>query len=171
MKKSIQLLLATALLFLTSSALTPQQTHAQKMSKGDNYLNVGAGFGAYGIPIMLSYENAITDNISLGVQLNYAMKSDINYKYTYMIGGIRGAYHFNNVGPENLDLYLGLMLGYNHAQTEWIGTGTAPVATKYSGLAWGGYGGVRYFFKPKIGIFGEVGYSIGWITAGVTFKF
>jgi len=47
--------------------------------------------------------------------------------------------------------------------------GGIPTVTA-GGFAYGIYAGARYYFTPNIGIYGELGYSFGYINAGVAFK-
>lgn len=71
---------------------------------------------------------------------------------------------------DDLDLYGGLTLGNN------IISVTAPsgTITGYSAqgsyLLYGFHIGGRYYFSPTIGAFLELGYGVGYIMAGITFK-
>lgn len=155
--------------------------NAQGYKKGVNNINAGVGFGLAGI-----YGNAGMIPISVGVQIGVANKisfggivgfststyglDNFEWKYTYIMLGARGEYHF--LKPTNkLDAYAGLTLGYN------IVSVTAP--SNYSGFGYSAQGsyllfgvhvGARYAFTRNIGAFAELGYGIGYLTVGVNFK-
>lgn len=172
----------------TTVRQTPKTTVSQAQNtaggaafgKGVNYVNLGVGLGAQyggGLPIGISYDRGVTDRISIGGQIDY-YSWEYNtgyYKYTYrfMPIGLRGAYHFTELGDaEKLDVYAGLALGYFSTRF----SSDAPSSFSYSD----GYGsriflsafaGGRYFFSPKAGVFGELGYGVAWLKAGVTLRF
>jgi len=168
------LLVTLVVAFIASSAF------GQAYKKGDKMLNAGIGFGfGFGTgtadlpPISLGLQFlSLEDKISLGAIVGYASSSDKFYtdewKYTYIIAGMRGEYHFTD--SKNLDGYVGAVLGYNvvgvTTPTGYAGTYTATA----SGLFYGGVLGARYYFSPSFGIFGEAGYGISYLTAGVTLK-
>ena len=149
---------------------------AQNYKKGDNLLNIGAGFGGgFGTPIGLSFEHGFSDKISGGAYVSYSSKKEPlgawgDYKYSYILAAARASYHFS-FGGDKLDPYIGAILGYNVASAKWSGSGTAPASASAGGVLYGGHAGARYFFSEKIGIFAEVGYGVGNLNAGVTFKF
>ena len=70
-----------------------------------------------------------------------------------------------------MDGYAGATLGYAIASVSqpsgYSGTGYTAGA---SYAVFGAHLGLRYYFNPNIAIFGEVGYGVGYITAGVAFK-
>ncbi len=128
-----------------------------------------------GLPIGLSADYGITDNISLGAYAGYASTTEEfggfgKWKYTYIIVGARGAYHFQLA--DKFDTYAGVLLGYNAASVTWDGSsafsGISPTA---GGLAWSGFLGGRYRFSESIGAFAELGYGIAIVQAGINFKF
>lgn len=165
-------------------------TKAQVFEKGVSLLNVGVGFGSpyYGSgskmtipPVHASFEYGVTEKIGVGALVGYTSSvwdnsaiwgTGYKLKYSYLIVGARGAYHF--VNKEKLDAYGGLMLGYNVASSKWEypSGGTDPIGSyKAGGLALGAFLGGRYMFTEKIGAFAEIGYSIAWVSVGVTAKF
>lgn len=168
---NLKQILTTAVLTACVSTVAMSQSY----EKGDNLLNIGVGFGGtFGMPIGISYEHGFSDKISGGAYVGYASKTEnlvfADYKWTYMLGAARASYHFN-FNVENLDPYLGVILGYNYAKGEWDGGGSNAWATPSAGgVVYGGHAGVRYFFSPKIGIFAEVGYGLGNANAGIAFK-
>lgn len=162
-------LLLVAIISLFSAA----GVMAQAYSQGDKLLNVGIGVGGgFGTPIGLSYEHGFTDKISAGAYVAYANKNVPtgfgDYKYTYILTAARGSYHFD-LGVENLDTYIGALLGYNIASAKWTGTGPGNAASA-GGVIYGGHVGARYFFSEKIGVFAEGGYGVGSLNVGIAFK-
>ena len=165
-----KLALALALIGLGTTA-----SFAQTYSKGDNLVNAGIGLGGgFGTPIGLSFEHGFTDKISGGAYAAYASKTvpfgfGGDFKYTYILAAARASYHFD-FGVENLDPYLGAILGYNAASVKWAGGALPPGTNAGGGVIYGGHAGARYFFSEKIGIFAEAGYGVGNLNVGLTFK-
>lgn len=78
---------------------------------------------------------------------------------TVLSVGPRVSVHYNFV--EWLDTYATLSVGY------W-----GAVSGSISGsLAYGFNIGARYYFKPKWGLFGELGYGLGNAKFGITYRF
>ncbi len=158
-------------------------TYAQVFEKGTNAVNLGIGIGGnYGIwgsasaspNFNASYEKGIWEVggpgvISLGGFIghkSYRIK-DIDWKWNYTTIGVRGAYHYNGLDVENLDVYGGLMLGY-----------LIYNATGYTGGS-GGTGftafvGGRYMFTDNLGVYAELGggnYNLSILSLGASIKF
>ncbi len=71
-----------------------------------------------------------------------------------------------DIKADKLDVYAGLNLGTGLGVL-FPGGGNTDLAA----LVWGGpQVGVRYFFKEKIAVNGELGYGKTWVNAGFTFK-
>jgi hypothetical protein len=177
MKKVLFVLLAILVLSSTTS-------FAQGFKNGSKTLNAGIGFGFSGLtgdatipPVSVGLQVGITDKFSVGGIVAYTGSSDkysfygssYEWKYSYIIIGARGEYHFMEPS-DKLDLYAGLTLGYN------IVSVTTPSGT-YSGysaagsaLFLGGHVGARYAVSNSWGGFAELGYGIGYLTVGAFFK-
>jgi hypothetical protein len=162
------------------ASLVSYQASAQ-FAKGDNLLNLGIGVNSYysgGIPIGASYEYGITDDISVGVGVDYLSYnytvSSTKFGFSILYLGARGSYHFNrllNLNVEELDLYGGAQLGFRNFT--WKDTYNGTSGDSYnSGAYFGIHVGARYYFKPKFGAFLEVGAG-GSTNArlGVAFRF
>ena len=164
-----------------SLLLVGTQSFAQ-YQKGDKLLNAGIGLSSYyggGLPIGASFEVGITDEISVGAQIDFYTWGynfgGYKWRYTFVPVAVRGSYHVNellNLNNEKLDLYGGLALGYYISSFK--------DNSGYSGLYNNAYGnqvlfgvhlGGRYYFKPNLGAFAEVGYGVSALKLGVTFKF
>ncbi len=149
-------------------------SYAQSYEKGDNLLNIGVGFGGgFGMPIGLSFEHGFSDKISAGAYLGYASTSEdfgvAKWKWTYGLAAARASYHFD-FNVENLDPYLGVILGYNYAKGEWSSGGSGAFSPSAGGVVYGGHAGARYYLSSKFAVFAEVGYGLGNLNAGVAFK-
>lgn len=180
--------LACTLLFLSLN-----QVNAQMYTTGQQDLHLGVGLGTtlYGSgynsilpPINVSYEKGITDNIGVGGYLGFASSrykyngfNNLNYqwRYTYVILGARGAYHYDLFKNPKLDTYGGLMIGFTLARAKFHSDDptlndndyTAPSA---GGVTWSGFVGTRYQIKEKIGVYGELGYGVAWLNVGLRVK-
>jgi hypothetical protein len=149
--------------------------------KGQKDLNIGVGLlSTFGVgkaqlpPVSAALDFGITDNISLGGYIGYSMFKEefaaLNYtwKYSYLIIGARGAYHFDLL--DNMDTYAGLLLAYNLAKVELDGSSNLPEPSA-GGIAYSAFLGARYHFNDSFGIFGELGYGISVLNIGLTVKF
>lgn len=152
-------------------------------STGDKNLNLGIGLGSVVAtgstsvpPIGASFEYGIKDEISVGGYIGYtASNQDLGrgfaYKYSYLIIGARGSYHYYFVDDPKLDTYGGLMLGYNVASAKWDGNGADPgTSASVGGVAYSLFIGGRYAFTDQIGAFAELGYGISWLQIGANIK-
>ncbi len=154
---------------------------SQEFNVGTNIINAGVGFGGnFGSfttssqtpGYSISYERGVWDIpgpgvVSLGAYLgtktykyNFSGGSD---KWTYTIVGVRGAYHYNGLNIENLDVYGGLMVSYNILSfTGARSFGSKPGAT--------GFIGGRWFFAENFAVFAEAGYGVAYLSVGVSIR-
>jgi hypothetical protein len=186
-------LLAFVVLFICGASLTVGAQHI--FSKGDQAVNLGLGIGSYyggdGYtgsipPLSVSYEKGIIDglldgkgSIGVGGYLGYSAnkwETSINgdtygYKYSYMMIGARGAFHYQFV--DKLDSYGGLMLGYNVVGSKYFGTDLGsykPEASSASGIGYSAFVGARYHFSDKFAAYGELGYGISALELGISIR-
>lgn len=185
--KKIAVLIA-AFLFVASGL------HAQEQmfNKGDKVVNVGIGLlsalytGSYYTsklpPLSVSYEQGVVDNvldvgtIGVGGYLGFAsakwemayIGGTYGWKYTNIILGARGAFHYPLV--DKLDTYAGLLLGYNIVSAKEIGTIPGNVSASSSGVIFSGYVGGRYYFNDKFGAMAELGTGIAYLNIGLAVK-
>jgi hypothetical protein len=102
-------------------------------------------------------------------------------KWTNTVVGMRGSFHYNEWhGNDKLDLYAGLMLGYNIGGYKDKSTKTVNGVTtdysetfrnNYSFVTYTTYVGGRYLFTENIGAFLELGWGVSVINLGATLKF
>lgn len=150
--------------------------------KATSCLHAGIGFGGRFYsgsvtlpPLSVSYEKAVTDKISAGGIVGYSGSqytykfggSAYKWKYSYLLIGARGNYHFATA--EKFDPYGGLTLGYNIVGVKSPGQ-IQGYSAKGSALLFGGQVGTNYYFSANMGAFAELGYGIGVLTIGATFK-
>ncbi len=158
---------------------------------------LGIGFGVPGTvgdmtfpPLVASFEYdyrfAPKVPLSFGVTIGYSAyeyKYDLSsyewkYDYSYLLIGARCSYHFIDLfNLPNADIYAGVLLGFTVVSFNVTVPSGLPssISSAYtespSFFDFGVYAGIRYYFTPMIGVYAEVGYSFGYINAGVVFKF
>ncbi|MBS1682810.1 MAG: hypothetical protein JST48_13945 [Bacteroidetes bacterium] len=152
-----------------------------QFKKGDNLLNLGLGLNSYyngGIPLSVSLEHGVTNEISVGGIIDYLSYHygyiGSNYNFNAFFIGARGSYHFNkvlNINDKEWDIYAGLSLGLR--SVNWNDNNFKYSNGAYgTGLFLGVHAGARYYFSPKVGGFFELG-ALGStnVRLGVAFKF
>lgn len=175
MKKILSTLIIIAILGVTSHSAFAQE----QFQKGDKLLNAGINlggtYGGGGVGVGASFEVGVHDFISVGGQADFVtwnygfIGSDI--RYNFFTVAARGSYHFGKhfLTMNNLDLYAGPSLGYRAASNNYNGINYND--SYGSGVFAGAFAGARYYFKPTMGVFAEVGYNASPLKAGITFKF
>ncbi|MDZ4810935.1 MAG: hypothetical protein SGI96_22090 [Bacteroidota bacterium] len=175
--KKVLLSLAIAAIANSSNA---QKETGLSFDKKTSYLHLGVGFGGGFYtgsiempPVSASFETAVSEKVSVGGIIAYSSAnenlgfSNDDAKYTYLLIGARGNYHFAT--SEKFDPYVGLTLGYNVVSAKLSST-FSNYQVKASALIYGGQIGANYYFSPKFGAFAELGYGIGILTIGITAK-
>lgn len=165
--------------FLMTIAI--QYINAQEFKTGDNVISAGIGVGGnYGSfatssqtpGLSLQYERGIweiaaRDVVSLGGYLGYKSYTYdagiADDKWNYTIVGLRGAYHYNGLNVENLDVYGGAMISYNILSFEGSGNYGSDLAAT-------GFIGGRWYFTDAFAAMAEVGYGVAYLTLGVSLK-
>ncbi|REA56016.1 hypothetical protein DSL64_27430 [Dyadobacter luteus] len=176
MKKTLLMLVVAALFSVTS-----EKAFAQ-FEKGDKLLNAGINlggtYGGGGVGVGASFEGGVHDFISVGGQADLVTWSNgfggYKWKYTFFTVAARGSYHFGKhfLTIDNLDLYAGPSIGYRIANYKDPSGWTGFYDNAYdNGVFFGAFAGARYYFKPTMGVFAEVGYNASPLKAGITFKF
>lgn len=181
-------------------AFNAPEANAQSFEKGQVDVNlgvgllptfVGAGVKASMPPVSVSVDYGVSEKISIGGYIGYSnAKSekysystfganftpktvDYQWKYSYIIVGVRGAYHFYQ--NDKIDAYGGALLGYNIAsvnlETNDNSIENSIPKVNAGGVAWSAFLGARYRFSPKMGLFGELGYGISILNLGLNLKF
>jgi hypothetical protein len=176
MKKFLFLLFVAASLSVTS-----EKAFAQ-FEKGDKLLNVGLNlggtYGGGGIGVGASFEAGVHDFISVGAQAdlvtwNYGYFG-YKWRYNFFTVAARGSYHFGKhfITMDKLDLYAGPSLGFRISSYNDPDGYSGVYDNGYgSGVFFGAFAGAKYYFKPNLGVFAEVGYNASPLKVGVAFKF
>ncbi|MDJ1501365.1 hypothetical protein [Xanthocytophaga agilis] len=168
-------------LFLLVAGIFTSKVQAQEVA-GTKYLNAGVGIGSFnagGIPLGVSFEYGLKNNISVGAFFDYARYGEnyAGYKwhYTFLYFGGRASYHANElfgISNEKLDVYGGLSLGFRSVSYKDNSGYYNDYYSPYnSSLILGLHAGARYMLSEKVGGFAEVGYGVAALRLGVTAKF
>ena len=182
--KLIFLVLAIALI-----ASEPMTVKAQAFKSGDMVGNLGVGFGWYGygygatsLPAFsLSLEKVIKDIENVGPltiggivgfkHASYNWQSNYDWTWNDIIIAARGALHYDLFKVPKLDTYAGVALGVRIETWSYYDFTYAKATAHYTHGLFAIYVGGRYFFSDKFGAFGELGYGLGYLTLGVSYKF
>lgn len=165
--KKVYFLLLTAFLMLSLSV------QSQTFEKGDFGLNVGIGIGYRGFPIEVSGTYGIVDNLfnvdgltmSVGGYVGFSSwnNSILWGKGFAFLPAARVLAHYSFF--DNFEVYAGPMAGF---RVDSYTIFTSSVSVNFFA---GATGGAKYYFTDNFGVYAEVGYGIGNLMAGATFKF
>lgn len=175
---------ALLLVLLVLATVAPASAQANAWNRKDMVISAGLGLGMYGVygsstlpPIFAAFEMGVADKITAGGIVAYAGSSEDfafgKWKFTYIIICARGAYHFLEHNKD-FDAYAGLGLGYGIVSNSV--TYNTPTVQPFGFAAGGSYfffdifGGGRYYFSPKFAALAEVGYGVGFLRIGISYK-
>lgn len=176
MKKFLSALLVALVMGVSSGKVFAQYEKGDKLFNAG--LNLGGTYGGGGVGVGISYEQGIHDFISVGAQAdfvnwNYGGVPGYSWKYNFYTIAARGSYHFGKhfLTIDQLDLYGGPSLGYRIATVSGP-DGYAGYEDDYGdGVFFGVFAGAKYYFKPTMAAFAEVGYNASPLKIGIAFKF
>lgn len=165
----------------------------QTFAKGDKVVNLGLGFGTYGVgstifpPLSASLDYGVKDrlfdnksSLSVGGYAGYyGYKNEQRWrneiygiKTNIFVLGVRGALHYEFV--KKLDTYVGALLGYGIASASFYENSPSETsefrATAASGTEFSTFIGARYYFSPVFAAFAEIGYGLSALEFGVAIK-
>ena len=144
------------------------------------------------LPLSTRIGYNFTDNFNLSLYAGFSsytsrLSEDFDgnlrqYDNDFLSIGLRGELHAAKT--EKWDIYGGFMIGYNKAfvnetifnpddmESPIDAPTDRPTTFKPQGskVLFSGFIGATYFVKPKLGIFGELGYGVSLVNLGVTFK-
>lgn len=175
---------ALLLIVLVLAAAAPAGAQSNAWNQKDMVVSAGLGLGMYGVygsstlpPIFAAFEMGVADKITAGGIVAFAGSSDDfgygKWKYTYIVISGRAAYHFLEHNPK-FDAYAGLGLGYGIVSSSV--TYADNTVRPFNFSAGGSYfffdifGGGRYYFSPKWAALAEVGYGVGFLRVGLSYK-
>jgi len=166
--KKIFLLSVFVIAFFATQAQSPI------FAKGDKVINLGIGLSDYAT-ISASGEYGILDGIAdkgsigVGAFAGYGFRISgalDGYKYSQILAGVRGSFHYPFI--DKLDTYAGLGLGLQYTHWSW------DYIVKYNdssvGLNSGLFLGARYYLTQNLAAFAELGYGLGYLNFGISFK-
>jgi len=77
--------------------------------------------------------------------------------------------------PENIDLFVGVGVGFNHVSHRISEDGLPPgaVTTTDTGFrfAYHFFVGARYYFRENMAVFAEIGYGLSFLNVGITIRY
>lgn len=170
--------LSLAALGASPSLAAAQAKGAASSTFAPGYMDLGptvglGGIGEAGIAFGGRFERAIKrlpdlGNGIIGIQASVDIWNYNNryvgtdYDFRYLNIGVTANYHFDVKGNPKLDPFLGLGLGNSSVSTDFAGDYS-------SGIYFIGRAGLRYFVKPRLALYGDVGAGASTLNLGVTF--
>jgi len=152
--------------------------------QSDKLISGGLGLGMYGLygsstlpPLFVMFEAGVAPKISAGGIVAYSGSSEDflygKWKYSYLVIAGRGSYHFlENV--KQFDAYAGIGLGYDvvSSSATYKDPNVHPIgySAGASYVFFDIHVGGRYYFSPKWAAMAEVGYGVGFLRIGATYK-
>jgi len=147
---------------LPAFSITYEQCWPKKLGPG--YLGIGAYAG---------YKTAHSRYDNYYYQGN---KYYYEHRWNYMLFAARAVYHWDVLNSKNAEVYGGALVGFRITTYSYSSNSTDPDVNfnkrNDSGFFPVGslFAGARWYFVPNIALFGEAGYGVSYLTAGVTFK-
>lgn len=180
-------------LALIAFSLYTLNSQAQSYAKGDNVANLTIGMGngsvggSFGVAFGVSGEHCFFDelingdfSVGIGGYLGFSATKDqfsngfYNYGYKYTTFAIAGRGTFHWTGVEGLDTYAGLHLGGAIVSSKFDGNQNSGIdypSAESGGVLVAPFVGARYYFNDAFCVVGELGGGLGFLNAGVGFKF
>ncbi len=160
--------------------------HLDNYYYGNNYPGNPRNFRSWYWPVTgqinFQGEFGIHKYVGLGFTTGIGGRGGLLYGYTGEINapiGMLVNFHFyqliadktqKNIHADKLDIYAGLNIGSGIAATFYRNNNNTD-AVRIVPIAFGGlHAGVRYYFKPRVGVNAEVGFGKSIINAGFVFK-
>jgi hypothetical protein len=170
------------------SLLTFFSTSKAQFVNGGNYFGPSIGLSFLGsspefgvnYEYGLNLENVGTVGIggifrywSYSESYNYGFYGSGEWKYTNILIGAQGNYHFK-VPDSKFDPYLGIILAYDAGSTSWSGPNIYGASVSAGGFWAALQAGGRYWLTPTLALTARLGFgslSYGGLDVGVDFKF
>lgn len=145
-------------------SMTYEQAYPKKLGIG--YLGVGAYLG---------FQHASYGYDDLYYQGN---RYYYEHRWNYFMVAARAAYHFDVLNSEKAEVYVGAIVGMRFQTYTYTSNHPDPYYNKYYRESGGSifptgslFAGARWYFSKNVGLFGEVGYGISFVTGGFSIKF
>jgi len=175
MKRNL-IMIALLTLALFATAAEPYFT------KGTQVVTPQVGLNSYAIPVGVSFEYGVTENIGIAGSLMFQTWSEDlglwgKISETIITPSVEGAYHFTDLDVDKLDVFAGLALGYSIYSYKWKDNDWGDWGDSgSSGLYLTPFAAARYYFGRKTAVMLKIYYSplgdfsgLGFL-AGVSFK-
>lgn len=154
--------------YKSTPALSISYEHAIPNKLGPGFLGIGAYLG---------YQRSVYTNYDYYDNNNFRERYLYTEKYGNTFIAARFAYHLDALNFEKGEVYFGAALGlrihsYSYQNTNpyyYKGYYKESYTGYYPGYSF--FVGGRYYLTKNIGLFGELGYGISYITLGLSFKF
>ena len=180
------------LLLLLIAVFSLSQLNAQEFKNGDMVGNLGFGFGWYGygygttsLPAFsLSLEKGIMDLENIGPlsiggivgfkHATYSWYPSYDWSWNDIIIAARGAIHYDLFKVSKLYTYGGVALGLrlqSYSYYYYLSGNYEKAHNNYTYGLFALYVGGRYYFTDKFAAYGELGYGLGYLTLGLSYKF
>jgi hypothetical protein len=139
----------------------------------------GAGFGGRFEKAFMELPNLANGILGIGVSVDYwsfstSFSNIVGFDYKVIPVAVTVNYHYPITDHKNIDPFFGAGLGYEHFSVSGPSCTFAGVnvcdASYSSGVYFVGHAGIRYYFKPKMALFADVGSGTGAFHAGLMFK-
>jgi len=179
--RTLGLVVSAGALLALSGAAAAQSTPAfTAYGKSQKFLGAHIGMSGvgstaeYGLNGEVAYNEHIgigawADTWSYGQSFGTAIGSyDWNVRYIAVAG--TGAYHFAVKSNPRVDPFAGAALGYYLVSTSTNAAGAGAYQGSASRMFLGGYGGIRYFFKPALSGVARLGFGSSYLTLGVDYR-
>ena len=139
------------------------------------FLSVGAQFGFH-----YGFNRSLPSTYTLpGRDEVFGMNLRHNWTSFYFVP--RLALYFHEVFhpddfPENIDLYVGVGIGFNHLSHRILRGNLPPDATILNNdtgfrFAYQVFIGGRHYFRENMAVFAEIGYGLSFLNLGITIRY
>lgn len=192
------LIIASALLFTSSSAngqAWERNTKVLSLGFGaSQFFHIDDYTYSYGFRYRTWYwpvtgqinfqgEFGIHKYVGLGFTTGFGGRGSAGYGYSGVVNfpiGMIANFHFyqliadktgKNIHADKLDIYAGANIGSGVGATFYRDPNFPDGRVRVFPIAFGGVqAGIRYYFKPKVGVNAEVGFGKSIVNAGFVFK-
>ncbi len=164
----------SAYTYARSPAISLTYEQAWKPKLGPGYLGIGAYLGyeharyRYDYYYNNYYNNGIYYN---GTDYYY------EHNWNHIMIAARAAYHWDVLNSDKAEVYAGTTIGMRIQTYSYSSNDPSPNRNNnrlnensvYPAASL--FIGARWYFVPKVALFGEAGYGISYLTGGISFKF
>lgn len=111
--------------------------------------------------------------LGIGVGVNYWTYDEeflfADYGFDYLAIDVTGNYHFNLINKK-WDPFVGAGLGFRRVSSDLDDEFFGDFDVSDSGVYFIGHAGIRYFWRPKLALYADVGAGSSSLSVGVMFR-